>query len=186
MSADTPDFAASPLADLLAAANRPGASVDQWNPEHCGQIDIRVDAAGRWFHEGSEIRRPALVKLFARVLRREPDGTYVLVTPAEKMAIEVEDAPLVAVEARFDGAGEGATLTLRCATGELVAVDDAHPLTLRDGPAGRLPYLHVRGPLDRGIEARPTRSCYLDLATHADAEGMVWSGGRRWAVGDPA
>lgn len=186
MSAPLPDFADSPLADLLAAANQPGAPVEQWDPAHCGTIDIRIDAAGRWFHEGGEIRRPALVNLFARVLRREPDGSYVLVTPGEKMAITVEDAPLVAVEARFDGEGEDATLTLRCATGELVAVDANHPLTLRDGPAGPLPYLHVRGPAGRGIEARPTRACYLDLAEHADAQGHVWSGGRRWRVGDPA
>src|SRR5580698_62352 len=96
------------LDGVIAAAKTqaPGRGlppVHLWHPEHCGEIDIVIKRNGLWFHEGTPIGREALVRLFSTVLRRDPDGIY-LVTPVEKMKITVEDAPFVAV--RVDRVGE--------------------------------------------------------------------------------
>ena len=72
--------------------------VDQWNPTHCGHSDMRIAKDGTWFYRGSPIGRLAMIRLFSTILRREPDGRHVLVTPAEKLDIDVEDAPFLAVE----------------------------------------------------------------------------------------
>ena len=156
--------------------------VDQWHPAHRGSIDIRIADDGRWFHEGGEITRAPLVRLFSRVLRREADGGHVLVTPAEQLTIAVDDAAFVAVDLRH----EDGQLLFQLNTGEVIAVDADHPLVLRDGPAGRLPYLRVRGTADRPIEARPSRAVYYTLAEMADAQGHVTSAGQRFAIGDIA
>src|SRR5215475_8647597 len=103
------------LADLQreAATGRSLPPVDRWNPAHCGDIDIRIARDGTWFHQGSPIGRKELVRLFSTILRK--DGTdYVLVTPAEKMRIAVEDAPFQAV--LLDAAGEGADRRLTFTT----------------------------------------------------------------------
>ena len=180
-----PDFAATSL-DVLAAFIDGDVlpPVERWNPEHSGTIDIRIAADGRWFHEGGEISRPAMVRAFSRILRREGDGSYVLVTPAERLTIAVEDAPLLAVEARVDGAGAAQTIALRLNTDHLVLLGAEHPLVLRDGPAGRLPYLRVSGSAERPVEARLSRSTYYQLAEVADDDGCVWSGGMRFALAD--
>lgn len=135
--------------------------VHLWRPAHCGAIDIRIAADGRWLHEGSPIGREALVRLFARVLRRDPDG-YVLVTPAEKLSIAVDDAPFVAVAVRAD---EGA-LTFTTNVGDEVAADAGHAIRVADGPGGApRPYLHVR----RGLEALIARPVFYELAAMAQA-----------------
>src|SRR6185503_9332569 len=96
--------ALSDLSDLKleeiaqVAANQQLPPVERWNPRHCGHSNIRIVRDGTWCHEGAPIRRPELVRLFSRVLRREADGRYVLVTPVEMFDIDVEDAPFVAVE----------------------------------------------------------------------------------------
>ena len=185
-----PDFTDGPLSALLAYAEADRAPpVEQWHPAHCGSIDIRIMADGRWFHEGGEIKRPAMVRLFSRILRREADGGFVLVTPAEQLAITVDDAPFIAVELRTDGEGDAQTLSFRMNTGDIVVAGADHPLTLRDGPAGRLPYLRVRGGADRALEARLARPVYYALAEMAldDASGgapCVRSGGMDFAIGD--
>ncbi len=182
-----PDFAATSLGALAPwlAGDRP-PPVDDWHPAHCGTIDIRITADGRWLHEGAPIRRPAMVRLFSRILRREADGSHVLVTPAERMTIIVEDAALLAVEMKVEGAGRDGRIAFRLETGDIVIADAAHPLRLRDGPAGRLPYLVVRGTPDRPIEARLARPVYYALADMADADGAVWSAGTRFVIGDLA
>ncbi len=182
-----PDFASLSLDTLAAlAADDRLPPVESWHPAHEGAIDIRIDANGRWFHEGGEIRRSAMVRLFSRILRREGDGSYVLVTPAERLTITVEDAPLIAVEARIEGTGHAATIAFRLNTDALVIAGPEHPLALRDGPAGRLPYLRVSGSAERPVEARLARPVYYQLAEAADAEGRVWSGGASFALADPA
>lgn len=160
--------------------------VDRWAPAHEGRIDIRIDAEGRWFHEGGAITRLAMVRAFSRLLRREGDGGYVLVTPAEKLAIVVEDAPLLAVEARIEGEGQAQTIAFRLNTDAMLLCGAEHPLSVRDGPAGRLPYLRVTGSAERPVEARLTRSTFYQLADVADADGCVWSGGMRFALADAA
>lgn len=185
--ASVPDFASASLADLAAWADGDSLPpVDEWRPAREGRVAIRIAADGRWFHEGGEIERPAMVRLFSRVLRREPDGTHVLVTPAEKLAIEVDDAPFVAVEARVEGDGARRDIAFRLNTGDVVLLGPRNPLRLRDGPAGRLPYLHVRGRFDRAIEARLARPVYYELAGLADDQGCIVSGGERFVLGDAA
>lgn len=180
-----PDFTATSLDDLAAfIAGDTLPPVERWSPAHSGTIDIRIAADGRWFHEGGEIARPAMVRAFSRILRREGDGSYALVTPAEKLAITVEDAPLLAVEARVEGEGAAQTIALRLNTDHMVLIGADHPLVSRDGPAGRLPYLRVSGSAERPVEARLSRSTYYQLAEIADGDGRVWSGGMRFALAD--
>jgi hypothetical protein len=94
--------------------------VEKWNPAHCGDSAMRIARDGTWFHEGSPIGRQAMVRLFSTILRREGDGSFVLVTPVEKLSIEVEDAPFVAVELKSEGEGEARSLAFRLNTGDVV------------------------------------------------------------------
>lgn len=148
--------------------------VEKWNPTHCGDSEMRIARDGTWFHQDSPIGRIAMVRLFSTILRREPDGSFVLVTPVEKLDIEVEDAPFVAVELRSEGEGDGRTLAFRLNTGDLVVAGPEHRLRFE---AGSHPYVEVRG----GLDALVVRPVYYELAEIALAEGAappgVWSGG---------
>src|SRR3712207_6625355 len=90
----TDDLSRLSLAEIARlAGEQRQRPVDRWNPERCGHSAMRIARVGSWYHEGRAIARPALVQLFASILRRESDGSFVLVTPAEKLTIDVEDAP---------------------------------------------------------------------------------------------
>ena len=129
--------------------------VHLWHPEHCGEIDIRIRRDGVWFHEGTPIGREALVRLFSTVLRKDPDGFY-LVTPVEMMKITVEDAPFIAV--RVDLVGD--TLTFLTNVGDEVEVGPENYIRVDQGPDGEpRPYLHVR----RGLEALIARPVFYEL-----------------------
>jgi hypothetical protein len=147
-------------AAVKAAAQSKGPPpVERWNPPYCGEIDMRIAADGAWFYNGTPIGRPALVKLFASILRRDPER-YVLVTPVERVGITVEDAPFLAVEMAVEGEGAGRKLGFRTNVDDLVRVDAAHPIRFdRDSAGGIKPYLLVRG----GLWARVTRSLTYDL-----------------------
>ncbi|MCB1508016.1 MAG: DUF1285 domain-containing protein, partial [Hyphomicrobiaceae bacterium] len=108
---------------------------------------MRIAADGRWFYMGSEIRREALVRLFASVLRKDEDGQTYLVTPVEKVAITVEDAPFLAVEMQVDGEGDEQVIGFRTNVGEVVTLDANHALRVETDPEneGLKPYLGVRG-----------------------------------------
>ena len=150
-----PDLATLSLPDiarLLSEKKLP--PVEQWNPDHCGDSEMRIARDGTWYHQGSPIGREAMVRLFSTILRRENDGTHVLVTPVEKLDIEVEDAPFVAVELKSEGEGRDRALAFRLNTGDLVAAGPDNALALRDTDDGPRPYLHVRG----GLEALISRS----------------------------
>ena len=151
--------------------------VEKWNPAHCGHSGMRIARDGTWFHEGSPIGRPAMVRLFSTVLRREADGGHVLVTPVEKLTIDVEDAAFVAIEMKSEGEGRDRRIAFRLNTGDLVAADAEHGLRIAAGTDGPLPYLHVRG----GLEARIARAVYYELAAIAIEEGNqpvgLWSHG---------
>lgn len=173
-----PDLAAMSLAEVAqAVAERRLPPVDQWHPTHCGDSEMRIGHDGTWFHQGSPIGRPAMVRLFSTILRREPDGGYVLVTPAEKLDIVVDDAPFVAVEMKVEGEGSAATLAFRLNTGDLVTADAEHALRFTEALDGLRPYLHVRG----GMEALVARPVYYELAELAIAGAGtvpgVWSAG---------
>jgi hypothetical protein len=174
---ELPDLHSLSLAEIARlAADAKLPPVDKWNPIHCGDSGMRIARDGTWFHEGSPIGREAMVRLFSTILRREPDGGYVLVTPVEKLDIAVEDAPFVAVEMKAEGTGEARKLAFRLNTGDLVNAGPDHALRFeRDGDTLR-PYLHVRA----GLEALVARAVYYELADLALAEGDapgVWSDG---------
>src|ERR1044072_2003219 len=155
--------------------------VEKWQPTHCGDSQMRIARDGTWYHEGSPIGRPAMVRLFSTILRREPDGGFVLVTPVEKLDIVVEDAPFVAVELKSEGEGEARSLAVRLNTGDLVVAGPEHRLRFEQNH----PYLHVRA----GLEASVVRPVYYELAEIALAEGGappgVWSNGAFFAL-EPA
>jgi len=178
-----PDLSSLSLTDvacLLAEKRLP--PVEKWNPDHCGDSDMRIARDGTWFHQGSPIGREAMVRLFSTILRREPDGGYVLVTPVEKLSIEVEDAPFLAVELKSEGEGRARSLAFRLNTGDLVAAGPDNALVLRETPDGPHPYLHVRG----GLEALVARSVYYELVNLALDEGAepvgLWSNGAFFAL----
>ena len=157
------------------AEAQPMRPVERWQPERCGDSAMRIARDGSWYHEGRPIARPALVHLFASILRREPDGGFVLVTPAEKLDIAVEDAPFVAVEMKSEGEGRGRNLAFRLNTGDLVVVGPDHPLKLE----GERPYVEVR----KGLDALIARPVYYELAEMALEEGGLWSGGAFFRLG---
>ncbi len=168
-----PDLSTMSLAEVAQAlADQRLPPVDQWNPAHCGDSEMRIARDGTWFHQGSPIGREAMVRLFSTILRREADGSYVLVTPAEKLDIIVEDAPFIAVEVRHEGSDDARKMTFRLNTGDLVMAGPDHRLRFDEAP-----YLHVRG----GMEARLARPVYYELANLAIDEGHdplgLWSDG---------
>lgn len=152
------------LEDIADAARQaPGRGlppVHLWNPARSGEIDIVIKRDGRWVHEGAPIAREALVRLFSTILRKDPDGVW-LVTPVEKLRITVEDAPFVAV--RMDRDGEA--LRFLTNVGDEVEAGPAHPIRVEVGADGEpRPYLHVR----RGLEALIARPVFYELADMAE------------------
>jgi hypothetical protein len=153
--------ALSRLAEALGSdAKRKGPPpVERWNPAYCGEIDMRIAADGTWHYMGSPINRPALVKLFATVLRKDPER-YVLVTPVERVGIVVEDAPFLAIEMAVEGEGDSRQIAFRTNVDDLVQVGPDHALRFeQDAHGGIKPYVKVRGDL----WALVTRSLALDL-----------------------
>jgi hypothetical protein len=134
--------------------------VHLWNPAHSGEIDIVIKTDGRWIHEGAPIGREALVRLFSTVLRKDPDG-YWLVTPVEKLRITVEDAPFVAV--RVDRVGD--SLRFETNVGDVVEAGPEHVIRVETAADGEpRPYLHVR----RGLEALIARPVFYELVEMAE------------------
>jgi hypothetical protein len=163
------------LADIARTAKRP--PIDSWSPDHCGHSGIRIARDGSWWHEGRPIPRPEIVRLFASILRREPDGRFVLVTPAEMLDVDVEEAPFVAVEMLSEGNGQERMLAFRLNTGEPVIAGPDHPIRVGQCREEPLPTLRVRS----GLEALLARPVYYELAAIALDEGTeppgLWSDG---------
>jgi uncharacterized protein len=169
------------IASVQAAAAKGPPPVHLWNPPFCGDIDMRIARDGTWFHDGTPIGRPGLVRLFASILWREGDN-YFLVTPVEKVGIRVDDAPFVAVDFEISGTGADQVLTFVTNVGDRVAAGPDHPLRMprdaaTDEPA---PYVLVR----RNLEALIDRKSFyrlIDLGCHENRDGTswfgVWSGG---------
>lgn len=186
MTSSTPSPGGARMQALAEAAkeacSRGAAPVETWNPERCGALDLVIKADGTWLYQGSPIARPALVKLFSTVLRRDPDG-FVLVTPAEKLSIEVEDAPFLAVEMASDGEGAGRRIRFRTNVDEVVDVGEAHPLRFEEaGDGGLKPYVRVRSNL-WALVARSAVYDLVDLAERRGEELGVWSGGLFFPMG---
>ena len=157
-------------------------------PLLCGDLDMRIARDGTWYYRGSPIGRMALVKLFSTVLRREADGSYWLVTPAERGRIVVDDAPFTAVELTASGGGPDQILTFRTNLDDFVTADAEHPIRIAHDPetAAPNPYIMVRN----GLEARLARAVYyqlVDLGEERRHEGVthygVWSKRRFFPLG---
>lgn len=183
------DFAQLSLteaAELLAARQLP--PVEQWHPEREGDSFMEIRADGSWFHEGGRINRPAMVKLFSTILRREADGSHVLVTPAERLSIAVEDTPFRAVEMKSEGEGAARQLVFRLDTDDLVMAGPDHPLTFGTDPDSPDPRLHVRGTIGNGLEARIDRALYYEIVEMALADQSdppaIWSNGAQFPLVD--
>ena len=163
--------------------------VHLWNPPFCGDLDMRIAGDGTWFYMGTPIGRPALVRLFSTILKRE-DGKHFLVTPVEKVGIRVDDAPFLAVEMVRENDGQDRLLRFRTNVDDWVMCDSAHRLRFEAAADGGLtPYLHVRSDL----WAKVTRSLYYDLVEMGeelvvDGREMfgVMSSGEFFAMADAA
>ncbi len=172
---------------LKAQGGKGPPPVERWNPPYCGDIGMKIRADGVWLYQGSPIGRMPLVRLFASVLRKDADGRHYLVTPAEKIDVDVADAPFLAVEMQVEGSGRQQSLTFRTNVDDIVTAGPEHPLrfAVEPGSGGLKPYLLVRGRL----EALVTRALYYDLvelAVEEEREGRrqlgLWSAGRFFAM----
>lgn len=177
-----PQFPVTPSAEGLAAtAKRAGAKgpppVHLWHPPHCGDIDMEIRRDGTWFYQGTPIGREGLVRLFASILRRDPDG-FVLVTPVEKVGIRVQDAPFIAVDFEVEGNRDTQAITFTTNLGDRATAGPGHPLrvTLDPVTGEPAPYILIRG----GLEARIDRKSFyrlVDIGTDRDGWFGVWSAG---------
>ena len=162
-------------------ARRGPPPVHLWNPPFCGDLDMRIASDGTWYYLGTPIGRPALVRLFASILKRE-NGRYFLVTPVEKVGIIVEDAPLLAVELRIEDAAPAPVLNFRTNVDDWVVCDVDHALRFEPehNTGGLKPYLHVR----RDLWAKVSRPLFYDLV--ARGEERVIEGARMFGVASGA
>ena len=170
------------LAVAARAASRGGLPpVERWNPQFCGDIDMRIGRDGTWFYQGTPIGRPALVKLFSNILWREGER-YFLVTPVEKVGITVDDAPFVAVDASVEGAGAEQRIIFTTQTGDVTTAGPDRPIRVhRDPETGEpAPYVLVRRNLEALID-RKTFYRLVDLGEHAEHDGARWFG--LWSSG---
>jgi uncharacterized protein len=168
------------IAALVAARKLP--PVKSWNPGKTGESDMRIAADGRWYHQGGEITRIAIIRAFSSLLRRESDGSYSLVTPQERLRIDVEDAPFQAIELRSEGDCQNRTMAFRLNSDDLVIAGSGHEIEMRAG----LPYLHVRD----GLWAKISRAVFYEMAVIAlrenSATPCIWSGGIAFSLGEMA
>lgn len=168
-------------ASLAALPKKGPPPVHLWNPPFCGDIDMRIARDGTWFHEGTPIGRPGMVKMFSSILKREGDR-YFLVTPVEKVGIVVDDAPFLAVDFTAEGAGPDQRLTFHTKTDEDVLAGPDHPIRVsRDPVTGEpSPYVHVRAGMEALID-RKTFYRLVELGTQEGIDGTGWFG--VWSAG---
>lgn len=177
-----PELAALTLEDIAALATaRKLPPLDRWEPATEGDSEMRIAADGRWYHQGGQITRPAMVRAFASILIRDAAGQHWLMTPTQKLSIEVEDAALIAVDLKQDNGD----IAFRLNIDDFVVAGPEHPIRVAGDPDTPAIYLAVR----HGIEARLNRSTYADLVEIALADNpqgsddlSVTSGGVRFAL----
>ena len=150
-----PPLASLTLDQIADLAARPLPPLAEWSPPVCGDSAMRIAADGRWYHQGSPIARPAMVRAFARLLQRDAEGQHWLVTPHEKLSIAVDDAAFVAV----DVVRQGGALAFRLNTDDVVLAGPEHGLWARGTLEAPAMYLGVR----HGCEARLDRSTWAQL-----------------------
>ena len=148
--------------------------IEKWNPPFCGDIDMTISKSGKWYYMGSEIKRPAMVKLFSGILRLESDNSYYLVTPVEKVRIQVEDAPFVAVAITKEQSEGMKTVTFRTNLNDEIVLSKENPLSIEikknDEPS---PYITVRNNL-RALISRSVFYELVDLAETIPIDGVPY------------
>ncbi len=184
-----PSFDPENLAKAIRQSNGP-APVHLWDPPFCGDIDMRIARDGSWHYQGSPIGRQAMVKLFSSVLRLDDDGHYYLVTPVEKLRIQVEDCPFVAQLLEVEGSGREQKLWFTSNTDEKVLADADHPITVSVDPQDQEP--HPRLLWRSNLQALISRSVFYQLVEIAETRELdgrsvlgVWSGGSFFSLGSP-
>ncbi len=178
--------------DIVKAALEYGSGqgfppVEKWNPPNCGDIGMAIKRDGVWFYQGSPIGRQKMVKLFSRILRRDADGSYFMVTPVEKVPVDVEDAPFLAIEMERRGLGAAQELYFRTNVEDSVLAGSDHPLRfiIHKTTKEPAPYILIRGRL----EAKITRAVFYDLVEAGITQKIdgtetfgVWSNGTFFAI----
>jgi hypothetical protein len=172
---------AKPTADGIAQAAKVAGKkgpppVHLWNPEFCGDLDMRIARDGTWFYLGTPIGRMPLVKLFSSIIRKDGDD-YFLVTPVEKVGITVEDAPFVAIDFDVTGTGKDQEITFTTLVDDVVIAGIEHPIrVVRDKDTGEpSPYVLIRSNLEALID-RKSFYRLVDIGAHAEHEGQSWFG----------
>lgn len=179
--------AANLLDQILQSEKKGLPPVHLWNPPFCGDLDMRVARDGAWYYLGTPISRPAMVRLFSTVIRRDGDD-YFLVTPVEKVGITVEDAPFVAVRLHVEGSGKAQQLHFFTNVEDEAVAGPDHPLRVAVDPVSGepSPYVKVRANLEALIH-RNVFYQLVDLAVPAERDGEqwlgVWSGGQFFPIG---
>lgn len=179
------------LSRFLVDANGKPSNVipplEKWNPKYCGEMDLVIRANGEWWNDGVRLTREPLIKLYSTVLWREVDDDgdrYYLKTPAEKIQIQVEDAPLLVIDvAQVEDDGQ---VFIRCTTktGDVVIADAEHPIVMRmskcDGVAEMRPYIRIRRNLDALIHRNAFYHLigWSDLEPTEEGEAMVLQSGQ--------
>lgn len=177
-------FSLQDLMDALSDTSDGMRPVERWNPDYCGEMDLIIKADGSWWHEGSRITRRGMVDLFASVLRKDDDGRTYLVTPVEKLGVQVERAHFLAIRVDATGEGEAQRLFFKTNLDETVEAGPDYPIRVETDPTTLEPdpSIIVRGRLNAAI----TRSVFyelVDLAVERDGVLGVWSGGAFFALG---
>ncbi len=184
---DKPLISRDPASLIQQIKQRGPAPVHLWDPPFCGDINIRIAANGSWFHDGKLIRRQAMVKLFSSVLKKEGDEHF-LVTPVEKLRIQVDDCPFLACLLDVVGSDQQMQLQFTLNTDEMVIAGQQHPIEVEiDADTGAPhPTLEVR----QGMKALISRNVFYQLAEIAELQEVdgvavsgVWSGGRYFELG---
>jgi hypothetical protein len=181
---DSGGFSLQDLMEALADTSGDQRPVERWNPDYCGEMDLVIKADGSWWHEGSRITRKGLVELFASVLRKDADGRTYLVTPVEKLGIQVERAPFLAIRVDAMGEGKAQRLFFKTNLDETVEAGPDHPIRVETDPKTMEPdpFVRVRGRL----EAAMTRAVFyelVELAVEEDGTLGVWAGGEFFPLG---
>lgn len=177
-------FSLQDLMDALADTSDGERPVERWNPEYCGEMDLIIKADGSWWHEGSRMTRRGMIDLFASVLRKDADGRTYLVTPVEKLGIQVERAHFLAIRVDATGEGEAQRLFFKTNLDETSEAGPDHPIRVETDPETMEPdpSVIVRGRLEASI----TRAVFyelVDLAVENDGTLGVWAGGTFFPLG---
>lgn len=176
-----------PLAAILAVAEgmseQQAAPVEQWSPDYCGDIGMEIRRDGTWWYGGTPFTRERLVRLFARILRKDADGHHYLVTPVEKIRVHVEIAPFLGVRVDRVEGRDGAAIVVETNVGDRFALGPDHRLKVVESPQGPQPLARVRGRLD-ALLTRPAFYELVGMATPLGDQLVVESRGMRFALGE--